>query len=94
MDLQKTYTNVIATGIYSAGRVPMAFESEHDILRIVVEKLESAEKARMVRIKNTLHLEEFFVTQALIPEAEKDSSLSLVGELIETSFDEAGNFIL
>jgi hypothetical protein len=94
IDFQKTYTNVIATGIYSAGRVPVTLESEQDILRVILERLEMPEKARMVRIKNTLHLEEFFVTEALIPEAEKNSKLSLVEGLIETSFDEVGHFIL
>jgi len=93
MDFQKTYTNVIATGIYSAGRIPMTFESEQDILRIVLERLETAEKARMVRIKNTLHLEEFFITEALISEAKENDRLSLVGGLIEMSFDDKGNFI-
>jgi len=94
MDFQKTYTNVISTGIYSAGRIPMTFESERDILTIVLKKIEAAEKARMVRIKNTLHLEEFLVTEALIPEAEKNDKLSLVGGLIATSFDDKGNLIL
>lgn len=94
IDFQKTYTNVIATGIYSAGRVPVTLESEQDILRVILERLEMPEKARMVRIKNTLHLEEFFITEALISEAEEDNKLSLVEGLIETSFDEAGHFIL
>ena len=92
-DHQKTYTNVIATGIYSAGRIPITLDDERDILNVILRKCDRPEMARIIRIKNTLQLEEFFATEALIPEIEKNDKLSLKGELIETSFDEMGNFI-
>ena len=92
-DHQKTYTNVIATGIYSAGRIPITLDDERDILNVILRKRDRPEMARIIRIKNTLQLEEFFATEALIPEIEKNDKLSLKGGLIETSFDETGNFI-
>jgi hypothetical protein len=94
IDFRKTYTNVIAAGVYSAGRIPITFDHERDILEVILRKMEMPEKARLVRIRNTLHLEEFFVTEALIPEVGKNEKLSLGGELIETSFDDGGNLIL
>jgi hypothetical protein len=94
IDFRKTYTNVIATGVYSAGRIPITFDHEREILDIILRKMEWPEKARLVRIRNTLHLDEFFVTEALIPEVKKNEKLSLAGELIETSFDDRGNLVL
>ncbi len=92
VDFSKTYTNAITTGIYSAGRIPITLESERDILNAVLKKYQEPVKARIVRIKNTLHLEEFFITEALIPEGEKNSKIRFKGELIETDFDDSGSF--
>ena len=91
VDFSKTYTNAIATGIYSAGRIPITLENERDILHAVLEKYQEPVKTKIVRIKNTLHLEEFFITEALIPEAEKNDKIRFDGELIETHFDDSGS---
>ena len=90
MDFSKTYTNAIATGIYSAGRIPITLESEREILNAVLEKYQEPVKTKIVRIKNTLHLEEFLITEALIPEAEKNDKIRFDGELTETDFDDSG----
>ena len=90
VDFSKTYTNAIATGIYSAGRIPITLESEREILNAVLEKYQEPVKTKIVRIKNTLHLEEFLITEALIPEAEKNDKIRFDGELIGTDFDDSG----
>lgn len=46
-----TYTYVIATGIYSAGRIPVTLGSEKAIIDMVLQKLEQSGNARIVRIK-------------------------------------------
>ena len=87
-----TYTNVLATGVYSAGRTPMMFKTDKDILDVVLRKQENPEKARIIRIKNTLHLGVLMATEALIDEVLQQDQLETDGERIETSFDENGNF--
>ena len=94
IDFKKTNINVIATGVYSAGRVPITLESERDIIDVILRKLESPQKSRIIRIKNTLHLEEFFSTEALIPEIEDNERLSFLGDMIDTAFDSKGNLFL
>jgi hypothetical protein len=94
IDFKKTNINVIATGIYSAGRVPITLESERDIIDVILRKLQTPQKSRIIRLKNTLHLEEFFATEALIPDIQDNESLSCLGNMVETAFDDKGNLIL
>lgn len=91
IDYQSTYTNVLASGVYSAGRIPVTFENDKEILDVVLHKLEHPEKARIIRIKNTLELDQFLVTEALIGEVLEQKQLEVCGEWIETCFDEKGN---
>lgn len=93
IDYQATYTNVLASGIYSAGRIPVTFENDKEILDAVIHKMEHPEKARIIRIKNTLQLDQFFATEALIGEVLRHEQLEICGELIETCFDEKGNMV-
>lgn len=91
IDYHATYTNVLATGIYSAGRVPVTLESDRAIIDTVIRRLKDPEKARIIRIKDTLHLDQFLVTEPLTGEVLRQEQLEILGELIETRFDEKGN---
>lgn len=91
IDYQSTYTNVLATGVYSAGRIPVTLENDKEILDAVLHRLEHSEKARIIRIKNTLELDRFLVTEALIGEVLQQKQLEVCGEWIETCFDGKGN---
>ena len=80
IDYRKTYTNVLATGIYSTGRIPLTLENDREILDAVLGKLEHPEKARVIRIKNTLELDRFLVTEALSGEILQQPQLEIEGE--------------
>ncbi|MHB8770064.1 MAG: nickel pincer cofactor-dependent isomerase, group 22 [Syntrophales bacterium] len=90
IDRQKTYTNVVATGIYSTGRIPVTLENERAILDTVLGKLDEPERARIVRIRNTLDLDRFWATEALREELRGQPELEIAGEAVETRFDERG----
>ncbi|MBN1828090.1 MAG: DUF2088 domain-containing protein [Deltaproteobacteria bacterium] len=86
-----TYTNVLASGIYSTGRIPIIFERDKDIFDAALGKREDPSRARIIRIKDTLHLDRFFATEELIAEIKRQDHLKLDDELIETTFDLNGN---
>jgi hypothetical protein len=90
IDYRATYTNVLATGIYSAGRIPMVFETERELLEAVLGKLERPEEARIIRITDTLHLDRFWATESLHGEIRRQEALATEGEMMETCFDEKG----
>ena len=45
----------------------------------------------MVWMKNTLHLDSFFISPALLKEAEQNPDIEIVGERRKVEFDENGN---
>lgn len=46
---------------------------------------------RIVWLKNTLSLSEFYISEALIPDAEALDNVTIVSEPMEVIFDEEGN---
>ncbi len=93
IDYQTTYTNVLATGIYSTGRIPVIFENDKEILDAVICRLEHPENARIICIRNTFQLDRFLATEALSGEILQQEQLQIEGELRETCFDEQGNMV-
>jgi hypothetical protein len=94
IDYQMTYTNVIATGIYSAGRIPVTLDSEKAVIDTVLQKLDEPDEARIVRIKNTLQLEDFYATESLQGEAEENRNLQTENTRFDTSFNDRGDLMI
>ncbi|MDK2856810.1 MAG: hypothetical protein PWQ86_2023 [Bacillota bacterium] len=95
VDLTATYANVIAAGVLERGRMPVSAENDREAIRIALASLPGtpAEEARVVRIKNTLELEELEVSEALRPEVEANSRLQILAGPEPLPFDDAGNLI-
>jgi hypothetical protein len=88
IDYKATYTNVLTTRLWSAGRLPVIMETDQEAIEVAVGETPPSE-VRFVRIKNTLHLEELEISEALVPEA-KQAGLTVVRGPQPLSFDEAG----
>lgn len=88
VDREKTYTNVIATGVYSAGRIPITLETERQIIEVILSKMAKPEKARIIRIRNTFRLDTFTATEALREDIDKNETLSVIGQPVETVFND------
>jgi hypothetical protein len=94
IDYNVTYTNVITTGVYSAGKIPITLDNEKVLIDIVLHKLAQPQNARIVRIKNTLHMDEFFATEILEAEAKKNNKLRIKRTKFYTSFNDKGDLII
>ncbi len=90
IDYRATYTNVLATGIYSTGRIPVVFETDRELLETLLGKLERPGAARIIRIRDTLHLDSFLATEPLLGEIRRQEALATEGKAVETRFDEKG----
>jgi hypothetical protein len=88
-----TNINVITTGALDLAKVPMAFASDREAIEVALGMigLTASEDARIVRIKNTLHVTEMDVSEPLLGEAKKNPSLSPVGGPAPMRFDIDGN---
>ena len=70
-------------------------ESDQEALKAAVKTCNARDntKARIVRIKDTLHLEEIYISEALLEEARENPAIELLSEPFEMSFDEKGNLV-
>ncbi|MGI6605355.1 MAG: lactate racemase domain-containing protein [bacterium] len=93
IDIAATYANVIAAGVLERGRTPVSVENDREALRVALSSLTgiAPEAARVVRIKNTLELQELQVSEALFEEVKAHPRLELLGESAALEFDAEGN---
>ena len=89
------YMNAITSGVTEAAKVPMAFETDREAIRTSLGMigLTPPEQARVVRIKNTLHLTEIDVSESMLPEVKTHDRLSQVTDPAPLVFDGAGNLL-
>jgi hypothetical protein len=88
-----TNINVITTGALDLAKVPMFFASDREAVEVALGMigLTASRDARIVRIKNTLHLTEMDVSEPLLGEAMRNPRLSRVGGSAPMRFDLDGN---
>jgi len=87
------YMNSITSGVFEAARVPMTFETDQEALKtgLGMIGLTPPDKARVVRIKNTLHLTEIDVSEAMLPEVAANPRLRAASDPAAMAFDGAGD---
>jgi len=93
IDYAAMYMNGITSSDTHDSKVPMAFDTDRDAIRTALNMngLTPPDKARVVRIKNTLHLTEIDVSEAMLPEVKANPRLSTASEPAAMAFDGAGD---
>lgn len=92
VNIQATYANALTTGIWGSVRLPIALENDRAVLETALSRISDLDRVRMVRIVNTLHLENFWATAALLPELREKESL-IVEEPHQLQFGEEGRLL-
>ena len=87
------HMNAITSGVAEAAKVPMAFDSDREAIETALGMigLTPPEQARVVRIKNTLHLTEIDCSEALLAEVKAHKRLTPATAGAAMSFDAKGN---
>ncbi|MGQ9602497.1 MAG: DUF362 domain-containing protein [Candidatus Bipolaricaulia bacterium] len=95
MDLEKTYINALTGTGPEKARIPPYFASDRTAIKLALATIGPIEpqEARVLWIKNTLELEEFYISEALIAEAKAQSELEVGEHLWPLEFDGAGDLI-
>lgn len=93
MDLEQTYPNAITNTVVGEMKIPMMMETDELAIKLGVKSCNEIDKeaAKIIRIKNTLKIEEIEISEALLEEAKKNPNLIILGEAKEFPFDENGN---
>ena len=94
MDFDITYPNGITSHDLQGIKIPAVMPNDRTAVKMALETCIHAdcpEGYRMVWMKNTLHLDSFFISPALLKEAEQNPDIEIVGERRKVEFDENGN---
>jgi hypothetical protein len=92
LDLGVMYANAITSRVTPSVRIPMTMESEREAIVAAVKTCGARDLARvrLVRIPDTLHLREIWISEALVDEARAHPAVELVGTPRELTFDAEG----
>ncbi len=85
IDFKTTNTNIITSGFLERGKLPVVADTDRHAFEIALRAAgcRDVEKARVIRIQDTLHLSEMFVSAALMREIEGREDIEVIGEPVE-----------
>ena len=87
-----TYANVITSSFLERGKIPVAVASDREAFEVALRSCGQVSngRERIVRILDTLHLEDIYVSPAVLDELRDAPSIDVV-ETEAEMFDEAGS---
>jgi hypothetical protein len=94
MDWGRTYPNALTSTVARPVALPMVLPSDRLAIAAAVLTCNAVgREVRLVRIKNTLRLDQFWISAVLLDEAAHESHLRLVDGPAPLTFDRQGNLI-
>lgn len=91
IDYTKTYANALTAGFWTGAKIPIALESDKEAIDTALKQFNGKE-ATVVRIKNTLELEELAISESLLGNI-GGKGIEIKGKPQTLSFDSLGNLI-
>jgi len=94
IDYKATYENVLTATFLERGKMPIVAESDKVALEYALRTCGPVEpeNAKVIRIKDTLHLGEMYVSRAVLDEIKDRSNIEVIGEFIDI-LDDKDEFI-
>jgi len=95
INFQMTYANCLTSTVVLPTHMPTILESDYDAIRAAIKTCNARDysRVRVVRIKDTLHLGEIMISEAMLAEARTIAGITVVGEPQAMKFDAAGNLV-
>lgn len=93
INFEYTYANVLTSTGTRSGRIPLIMESDRLAIQGAIKTcgVPDLSRLRLVRIPNSLHLEEIYVSESMLEEAKDCADITILTEPSEWVFDAAGN---
>ena len=93
IDTRPTYVNAVTSTNLESVRIPVTMDSDREALETAIStsSAPSGEDCRMIWIRNTLKLDRFVASEALLDEVEGNGDLQVVERLGDLDFDAQGN---
>jgi hypothetical protein len=96
IDFHAVYTNVITDIELSGGNLPVTLSNDRQAIEIGIQtaRKRNFDKVKVVRIKNTLHIGEIWVSENMLAEVRANPLLEVSEEPIQWEFDDTGHLSL
>lgn len=93
MNFAETYPNPLTSRVPRSVKIPMVLDNDRQVIQAAIQTCINVDpqNVRMIRIKNTLQLEEIWISPALLPEARCHPNLEVLEKPAPLLYDEAGN---
>jgi hypothetical protein len=93
MNYRATVINCLTAGYPEGAFLPVHFATDREVIdaALAIIGTRPPEQARLLRIKNTLHLDELEVSEAVLADPNPQTRFTPVGDVRALSFDESGN---
>jgi hypothetical protein len=84
IDFTSTYENILTTGFLERGKMPLVAETERDALDYALKPcgIKNPDQARILRIKNTLALDEMWASAKVVEELRGQPNIEVLDETI------------
>ena len=95
MDWTKTYLNIVTAGVLDGAKLPMVADTDKDAIGIGIRGCPGivSEKAKIVRIKNTLEMREVWASEPMLADINNNGRLELCSEFFDCEFDNEGSIL-
>lgn len=93
MDLETTYANGLTSTVVAPTKIATTLPNDRETIQAAIKtsNILDFHQVKMVRIKNTLVLNEIEVSEALIEAVKQHPQMELVSDLYDIPFDSEGN---
>lgn len=93
IDFYETYPNPLTSRIVLSVKIPMVMDTDSQAIRAAMKTCfdVSYDNIRIIRIKNTLKLDEMYISENLLDEVNKNPRIEVLEQPKDIIFDEKGN---
>lgn len=93
LKMEMTYPTAVTNTFLNLMKIPMVMDNDREAFQLAVKSCYDLgpEGARIIRVKNTAHIEEIEVSEALLAKVAKNPNLEQVSELYALPFGPDGN---
>ena len=93
INFEFTYANILTSTVPASAMIPLIMESDRLAIQAAIKtsNVLKQDSIRMVRIANTLHMSEIYISESMLSEAEQHSDISILSQPANFVFDGKGN---
>jgi len=84
IDLKKTYKNIATSSFLERGKIPFVAENDREAFELALRNCGTSTlgEERIIRIKNTLHLDVLYISEAILNEIKDNPQIEPTEEKI------------